>query len=123
MTMKTESEVVCSVCGLPHPPNEVVAGELLRPAVTAAIVRDHPDWSGAGPVCVDDLNHYRALSVREMLREEKGELSALDEEVVRSLRSEATLSRDVGGTFDRQLTVGDRLADRVADFGGAGDSC
>jgi uncharacterized membrane protein len=119
MTTTKKSEVVCSVCGLPHPPSEVVDGELLRAAVTAAIIRDHPDWAGVGPVCLDDLNHYRALSVQQMLLEEKGELTALDEEVVRSLRDEELLSRDVNQAFDSQLTIGQRVADRVADFGGS----
>jgi uncharacterized membrane protein len=112
-------EVKCSICGRPRSPGELVPGDLLRPAVTAAIVRDHPEWTTAGPVCLDDLNHYRALSVQEMLREERGELTALDEEVVRSLRDEELVSRDVNQTFDRQLGIEERVADRVAQFGGS----
>lgn len=119
MTTHPNPELICSVCGRERPPDELVPSELLRPAIAAAIIRDHPLWSGAGAVCLDDLNHYRAQSVREMLREEKGELTALDEEVIRSLRDEEPLSRDVSQAFERQLTFGERLADRVADFGGS----
>jgi uncharacterized membrane protein len=46
-------------------------------------------------------------------------LSALEEQVVKSLKEHELLSSDVNAEFDRKLTFGERLADRVADYGGS----
>ena len=119
MTTKKASRVTCSVCGRQVSPGDVMPGELIRSSIADTIRRDHPEWPAAGPVCMDDLNHYRAMQVHEMMREERGELSALDEEVLRSVREHDLVSQDVNSAFDQQLTFGQRIADGVAAFGGS----
>jgi len=54
-----------------------------------------------------------------VLEEEKGELSTLEEQVVRSLREQELLSKNVDLEFEQQLTFGERMADRIAEFGGS----
>jgi uncharacterized membrane protein len=119
MTTRKPSHLTCSVCGRQVSPADVMPGELIRSSIADAIRRDHPEWPASGPVCMDDLNHYRAMQVHEMMREERGELSALDEEVLRSVREQELVSQDVNSAFDQQLTVGQRIADGVAAFGGS----
>ncbi|MGB7932501.1 MAG: DUF1003 domain-containing protein [Gammaproteobacteria bacterium] len=53
-----------------------------------------------------------------MISSERGELTALDAEVVKSLRGYEVLTSNTEQTFERGLTVGQRMADRVAAFGG-----
>ncbi len=113
------TNVKCSICGRQFPPSDVVPGEWVRPSIAAAIGRDHPGWAPTGAVCLRDLNHYRALSVQEMLREERGEIGALEEQVIRSLKEQELVSQDVNRAFERQRSVGERVADRVAEFGGS----
>src|SRR4030095_4903670 len=55
----------------------------------------------------------------QMLETEKGELSSLEGEVLRSLAEHETLSRNVNVEFERELSLGERIADRVAEFGGS----
>jgi uncharacterized membrane protein len=119
MTTKKPSHVTCSVCGRQVPPGDVTPGELIRSSVADAIRRDHPEWPATGPVCLDDLNHYRAVQVQEMMREDRGELTTLDEEVLRSVREHELVSQDVNSAFEQQLTAGQRIADGVASFGGS----
>jgi len=103
---------------------EVRAGE----AMPAGMVHGHlldliqkavPDWSPDGHICLVDLNRFRALYVQQVLQEEKGELTTLDEEVVRSIREHEVMAVDVNAEFDRKLTFGQRLADHIAEFGGS----
>ena len=54
-----------------------------------------------------------------MLQDEIGELSALDQEVVDSLQEHEILSENLGKEFDKDLTFGERLSDRIASFGGS----
>jgi len=93
--------------------------ELVRPAVAELIRKEHPDWSHDSFICLKDLNHFRAAYVEDMLETERGELSTLEEQVLRSLKEQEVLTTDINAEFDRKLTFGERLADRVADFGGS----
>lgn len=119
MPRKREELVVCQVCKKQKRLSEVMPAEMVRESVAKTIKKHHPDWSPGGFICVKDLNHFRTEYVREALEEEKGELGAIEKEVVKSLEEQEVLSRDINSEFDRRLTPGERLADRVADFGGS----
>ena len=75
-------------------------------------------WSDDGWICDDDLNRYRHQYVRSLLEAERGELTTLDAEVLKSLRDQELLSRNPETTVEPS-TAGERLADRVAAFGGS----
>jgi uncharacterized membrane protein len=111
--------VECQVCKRQVPPSQATRGAALRHAVHERIARDCPEWSEDGWVCHDDLNKYRASYVEEILAEERGELSALDREVVESLREQELLSRNFAAEFETRRSLGERVADRVAAFGGS----
>ena len=111
--------VTCQVCGQSKRPSELMPAELVRPAVAELIRKEHPDWSHGSYICLEDLNHFRAAYVEDMLETERGELSSLEEQVLRSLKEQEVLTTDINAEFDRKLTFGERLADRVADFGGS----
>jgi uncharacterized membrane protein len=54
-----------------------------------------------------------------VLEKEKGELSALEEQIINSLKEQELLSKNINIEFDLQLPYGERLADRLADFAGS----
>ena len=83
------------------------------------IRKQHPAWDGCGFVCFDDLGDSRQQYVKEVLREEIGELSALDHEVVESLREHEIVTSNIDTQFERALTFGERLSDHIAEFGGS----
>ena len=107
------------MCGESRRPSELIAGELVRPSVQEDIQKDHPEWTIAGRVCARCLNRYRAAHVSQLLEKEKGELSAIDQEVVRSLRDQELISQNLSPAYDRTDTMGERLSDALADFGGS----
>lgn len=109
----------CQVCGEARQADDVLPAQLVRGSIVAVIRREHPDWTAEGYICLPCLNRFRIAYVRDVLETEKGELSALEEEVMRSLRERELLSRDVNAEFDRRLTLGERVADKVAEFGGS----
>ncbi|MCG3177947.1 MAG: hypothetical protein BIFFINMI_00270 [Phycisphaerae bacterium] len=111
--------VICPICGVPRPPGDMLPGETVREAVAAAIMADHPAWTREQAVCSPCLNGYRAEYVRQMLEEEKGELNAMEEEVLQSLRDQDVISENLNEQFEGELTFGERAADRLADFGGS----
>jgi uncharacterized membrane protein len=114
-----DESMTCGICGRTKPSHEGQIAELIRPSLFAFMHKRHPEWTGIGFVCAVDLADARQEYVKEVLREELGELSALDHEVVESLREHEIVSSNIDTQFERKLTFGERLADRIADFGGS----
>lgn len=92
---------------------------LVRPAVTHVILKEHGTWDEEGWICVADLQKYQHRYVETMLETEKGELSQLEQEVIEGLREHEILSRNPEIDFEKHLTPGQRMADRIAEFGGS----
>lgn len=119
MGRKREDTVLCQICKEQKRRTEAIPGELIREPIAETIRKTHPDWSPNGFICIADLNRYRAKYVKDVLETEKGELSTLEEQVMKSLKEHELLSKNINIEFDRQLTLGERLADKIAEFGGS----
>jgi len=111
--------VVCQICKQPKSPQNCTIGEVVRPSLSAFIKKKDPQWDEKNFICFDDLGKFRRDYVKEVLEDEIGELSALDHEVVESLREHEILSSDISKQFERKLTYGERLSDTIAAFGGS----
>jgi uncharacterized membrane protein len=57
--------------------------------------------------------------LESLLEEEKGELTELAKEVIEGLRKHEILSANPDIKFNKNLTLGQRLADNIAEFGGS----
>lgn len=109
----------CAICGKTFPARDVVAGAFVRDAVADEIRRDYPDWSAESFICRPDLTRYRTKYVHSILESEKGEVTSLEQEVLHSLREHEVLSTNIDAEFEREWSFGERLADRIASFGGS----
>jgi uncharacterized membrane protein len=96
-----------------------MVAELIRPSLLEFITKRLPSLDSKGLICLDDLGAFRKEYVKEVLEEEIGELSALDQEVIESLQQHEILSSDLSKQFERKLTFGERLSDHIAEFGGS----
>lgn len=110
---------LCGICGRSFPVSELVGTQAVRGSVGDLIRRDYPEWPADGLICRPDLNRYRARYVQDLLEAERGELGEVEKRVVQGLREMELVATDVNKSFERELTFGERLADRVASFGGS----
>ena len=110
---------VCGICGKTFARRDLIPGIALRDTVAQQILHEHPDWSPEKFICRSDLNRYRGQYVHSLLESEKGELTSLENEVLTSLRDHETLSKNIDTEFEGEWTLGERLADRIATFGGS----
>jgi uncharacterized membrane protein len=60
-----------------------------------------------------------AEEVRRILRESKEEIERLEAIVEERLKEEKAVAENVNQQFERKMTFGERIADRVATFGGS----
>jgi uncharacterized membrane protein len=119
MANREHGSDVCRVCGRPKPRRDLLHGDLIHGPVLDLVRETVPDLSAAALICLDCLNRARADFVGRALEEERGELTALDQEVLRTLREHELVSADPDAAFEQQWTLGERVADQVAAFGGS----
>src|SRR6201982_1604988 len=111
-------QLVCHVCKKSKSPNGGMVAELIRPSLLDFIKKKVPDLDSKAFICFEDLGEFRKDYVKEVLEDEIGELTVLDQEVVESLERHEILSADISSQFERKLTFGERLSDHIADLGG-----
>jgi len=119
MTRKQQEIAFCQICKGERKISEVIPAELIHEPIVGTIRKTHPDWSTSGFICISDLNQFRAEYVKDVLKTEKGELSTLEEQVIRNLKQNEILCKNINIEFNEKLTFGERMADRIADFGGS----
>lgn len=115
----TSAQKVCDICQRKFSQRDGVPLELVHRPVAELIQRKHPRTSPGGFICFEDLNRFRGEYIEDVLEQEKGELSTLETEVVRSFREQELVAANINAQFDCQVTTGEWVADRVAEFGGS----
>lgn len=119
MSKFRQKTAICQICKEQKKVSEVLSAEIVREPIVEKIMATHPDWSSQGFICIADLNSYRAEYVKDVIKADKGELSVLEEQVIKSLREQELLSQNINVEYDRQRSFGEIMADRLAGFGGS----
>ena len=115
----TTPGIVCQLCRRHFKVGEVIKAKLVEEPLAQLIREKHPKWSAKGFICLADLNLFRTRFVTEVLRTSGQEVLDLEKEMAESLEKEELLSRNINLEFEKSFTLGERLADRIAGFGGS----
>ncbi|MEE3071923.1 MAG: DUF1003 domain-containing protein [Pseudomonadota bacterium] len=91
----------------------------VRPGVSRLIEAAHPGWAEGAYICQEDLSAARRAYVEALLEEERGELGEIDRQVVAALSAHQLVTQNIAEEAPARMTLGDRVADRVAAFGGS----
>jgi uncharacterized membrane protein len=98
---------------------EAVKGQELREGIFDLIKSEHPDFDKDCYISIDEFNRYRRLYVMSLIAQEKGELANMDQDVMDAIRNNSILSENIQDEIESKLTAGQRLADKIALFGGS----
>ena len=79
----------CLICGQTR--RHLLPASMVRTSIVKLIHVDHPEWNDQSCICLDDLNLYRSRFVAEVLEEERGEITHLEEDVIRSLKEQVIM--------------------------------
>ncbi len=109
----------CLVCGKSYPIKNLTPIGSVRKAITEEISHDFPDCLPQNYICQPDLGKYRMQYVHSSLKSEKGEVSDLEYELIKSMQQHELITKDVDTTLEQEWTFGERLADKIATFGGS----
>ncbi|MCO5296783.1 MAG: DUF1003 domain-containing protein [Fimbriimonadaceae bacterium] len=111
--------VPCGVCGKSVPESSAVPGDAVREALWPALRERSPEWQPQGFVCRECLDRARVQYIVDAISSDQGELSEIERDVVESLKNHELLVADLHDEFETPPSFGDRVADRVASFGGS----
>lgn len=100
-------------------PDEAIKGQEIREGVFKLIQAEYPDFSADDFISIEELNRYRRLYLTHLVEQEKGELAVIDLDVMNAIRNNSILSENIQEEIETNLTLGEKLADKIASFGGS----
>jgi uncharacterized membrane protein len=98
---------------------EDIKGQDIREGIFNLIKSDFPDFDIDNFITISELNQYRRLYLTSLITQEKGELAVIDNDVMNAIKNNSILSENIQDEIEAELTFGQRLADKVAAFGGS----
>ena len=112
--------IECQVCHQLFKVGEVINAHLIEEPIVQRIREKQGTWAPEGYVCLGDLNLFRTGYVTETLKSANEEAAEMGKEMSQGIEEETrVLSRNINKEFESRLTTGDRMSDRLADFGGS----
>lgn len=101
------------------PIGEEVKGKDIRKGIFDLIRSEFPDFHRYSYISLAELNKYRRLYLTSLIIQEKGELALIDKDVMEAFQNNSVLSEKIQEEIEIGLTLGQKLADKVAAFGGS----
>jgi uncharacterized membrane protein len=98
---------------------EEVKAHDLREGIFNLIKSENPAFNEDCFISLDELNHYRRHYLSSLISEETGEINALDKDVMEAIKNNSVLSENIEEAIGGKLTLGQKLADKIASFGGS----
>jgi uncharacterized membrane protein len=96
-----------------------ISAKTIRHPILSLIQKDNPQFSHESYLSRSELNSYRERYITEYLIQEIGELTELEKTVLASLTNNTTLADKLEGEDQQIITTGQKIADKVASFGGS----
>ena len=106
------------ISGKEFPETEKVTANLVRKSILDFIKLDYPDFEDDKCMSIGELHSFRERYIAEMLLKETGELSEMEQTVLKALNDNTILSDKLDDEI-QEFTLGQKIADKVASFGGS----
>ena len=119
-TSKIKNQVQCSVCNGKFSLKQTTPLATVRDSILKSILKKNPNVDVEnGYICQGDLNYARREYFKQLIQEEKGDLTEVEKAVVDALQEHEVVSRRIDQFDTTAGTFGERLSDRIAQFGGS----
>ncbi len=98
---------------------EDVKATYLREPLFNLIKSEYPEFSEDCYISLEELNRFRRLYMASLISQEKGEMEDLDQDVMSAIENNSILSENIEDDIEDKFTLGQKLADVIASFGGS----
>jgi uncharacterized membrane protein len=99
--------------------SERISGKTVRQSIFELIQKDNPQFTVDKFLSISELTYYREKYIEQFLTDQVGDLSEFEETVLVSLKDNSTLTDKIDVEDKDAMTFGQRIADKVAAFGGS----
>jgi len=114
-----EKQHKCAVCNKNFKSHEIIHADVIREGIYELLEKDIPNWNKSSEICIKDLHFYQNRYIHNMLESQKGELSTLEHKVLDSMQQHELISTSTDSTSNQEWSRGERIADKIATFGGS----
>ena len=101
------------------PIGERVSGKSIRQSVMKLIEKDHPDFNKDKYIANSELDIYREKHIELLMKKHVGKITKVEKQVISSLKDNKSISEISETDENSNLSFGQKVADKVADFGGS----
>ena len=98
--------------------NEKISAKNIRQSLLHFINKTHPNFSKSCFLSIEEMNDYREKYISEFLNKKLGNLTEVEKQVIQSVSKNTMISTEVEED-EKEITFGQKLADKVAEFGGS----
>ncbi len=118
--LKETDETHCAICSKNFSPEELTPLATVRDSLIKAIKQNTPSVDVEdGYICLGDLNKIRREYFKQLIKEEKGDLTEVENAVVDALQEHDVVSKHLDELEPEGGTFGEKLSDTIARFGGS----
>jgi len=96
-----------------------VSAHLLRESIFSLIQKDYPDFNRNCYIEKNEVAKYRALHLESLIIKENNRYGIPDKHVIESVLNKEIISENIEDGLNEKLTTGQKIADKVARFGGS----
>lgn len=107
------------ISGKSYAVSEKVSAKTIRASLLEFIQGLNPGFTSDQCLSFSELNSFREQYISHYISKQIGEITALDKTVLDSISEKTTLTDKLDDDDRQNLSAGQRLADRVATFGGS----
>ena len=116
--MKSKTSFISDISKKEFPLMDRIAAKSIRNPILTLIQNEYPDFDESKFLSISELNMFREKYISNYLIVEIGELSNFEAKVIGSLNEDKSLVNTVEDEIGVR-TVGQKVADQVAAFGGS----
>ena len=107
------------ISGKKYPEDKKVQLSFVRNSIFDFIKADHPEITENMYISLDELGEYRQKYIEYSLKNEFDQLTSLEKEVINKIKDNDLISSNLAETYNDNLSFGQKIADKVATFGGS----
>jgi uncharacterized membrane protein len=109
----------CYISKKKLPLTELYKGRFLKKEILDLVKIDFPGFNENDYISIESLNEYRKKYMATLLKQENTEISEMEQQVIESIAKNELLSKDLEEELSKDLTPAQRIADKIAGFGGS----
>ncbi len=110
---------ISDISGTEFPAQEKILGSSIRQSILSFIQKSNPEFKSENSLSITELNYFRERFIAEYLVNEVGELTDLENTVLSTIQGKTTITNKIIQKIHDRSTLGQRVADKVATFGGS----